>query len=85
MASLVFTRDKELANLKNTMKTQKQTYYNKGFRDVENSAGSVIFQAQKFRFIEGWMAAMNTIGLANTFPFRSANQIPLPEDSKAEA
>ena len=42
-ASLVFARDKELADLKNTMKTWKQTYYNKGFRDAENLAGPVIF------------------------------------------
>ena len=41
--SLVFARDKELADLKNTMKTRKQTYYNKGFRDAENLAGPVIF------------------------------------------
>ena len=67
------------------MKTRNQTYYNKGFRDVENSAGLVVFQARKFSFMEGWMVAMNTIGLPDTSSFRSANQIPLSEDPEVEA
>ena len=36
-ASLVSARDKELTNLKSMVKTCKQTYYNKGFRDAESS------------------------------------------------
>lgn len=36
-ASLVSTYDKELADLKKTMKTWKQVYYNKGFKDAKNS------------------------------------------------
>ena len=35
-ASLVSARDKELTNLKSMVKTCKQTYYNKGFRDAES-------------------------------------------------
>ena len=81
--SLISACDKELADLKNMMKTQKQTYYNKGFRDAKNSVGPVIFQAQKFGFMEGWMATINAISLLDTYPFRSADQIPLPEDPKA--
>ena len=36
MASLLSAWDKELANLKGMEKAQKQTYYNKGFRDAKN-------------------------------------------------
>lgn len=43
--SLVFARDKELADLKEILKTCEQVYYNIGFKDVENWAGPVIFQA----------------------------------------
>ena len=85
MASLVSADDKKLADLNNTMKTRNQTYYNKGFRDAENSAGLVVFQARKFSFMEGWMVAVNTIGLPDTSSFRSANQIPLSEDPEVEA
>ena len=45
MASLLFAHDKELADLKSMAKARKQTYHNKGFREAENSAEPVIFQA----------------------------------------
>ena len=78
--SLISARDKELVDLKDTLNSYEQVYYNIGFKDVENSARPVIFQARKFGFVKGWMAAMNAIGLPYTSPFRSANQIPLPEN-----
>ena len=43
MVSLASTHDKELANLKIMMKARKQTYYNKGFKNAENSVGPVVF------------------------------------------
>ena len=51
--SLVSTHDKELVNLKETMKTCEQVYYNMGFKDVENSTGPMIFLARKFGFAKG--------------------------------
>ena len=51
--SIVFTRDKELGNLKETMKNWEQVFYNMGFKDAENLAGAVVFQARKFWFAEG--------------------------------
>ena len=48
--------------------------------DVKNSASLMIFQARNFGFVEGWMAAINTLGLLNDSPFRSTNRVPLPED-----
>ena len=51
--SIVFIRDKELGNLKETMKNWEQVFYNMGFKDAENSAGTVVFQARKFWFAEG--------------------------------
>ncbi|KAM3732106.1 hypothetical protein ACB098_11G035600 [Castanea mollissima] len=41
--SLVFACDKELADLKETLKTYEQVYYNMGFKDAENSTGPMIF------------------------------------------
>ena len=51
--SLVSAHDKELVNLKETMKTCEQVYYNMGFKDVENSTGPMIFLARKFGFAKG--------------------------------
>jgi len=83
--SLISAHNKELADLKETLNSYEQVYYNTGFKDAENSARLVIFQALKFRFVEGWMAAVNAIGLPYTSPFRSANQIPLPKNPQIKA
>lgn len=42
-SSIVLTWDKELANLKDTLKNSEQVFYNMGFKDVENSNAPVIF------------------------------------------
>ena len=72
-ASILSARDTELTDLKGVEKARKQTYYNKGFKDDENSAGPLIFQAQKFRFMEGLMAIVNAVSLQEDSPFKSAN------------
>ena len=43
IASILSARDKEFIDYKGEEKARKQTYYNRGFRDVENSIGPVIF------------------------------------------
>ncbi|XP_065636557.1 uncharacterized protein LOC136070483 [Quercus suber] len=45
VASIVSTCDKELVDLKETMKTCEQVFYNMGFKDIENLVGVVVFQA----------------------------------------
>ena len=51
--SIVSTYDKELADLKETMKTCSQVYYNMGFKYAENLAGVVVLQARRFGFVKG--------------------------------
>jgi len=82
--SLVSTHDKELAHLKETLKTCAQVYYNMGFKDAKNSVRLEIFLAQKFGFVKVWMTLVNAIGLPDT-SFKNADQIPLPEDPQIEA
>ena len=84
IASLLFAWDKELTDLKSIPKARKQAYYNKNFRDAENFVRPVIFQAQKFGFMEGWMAEVDAIGLLRNSPFRSVNQVLLLEDPEAK-
>lgn len=79
-ANLLSTQDKGFYDYKGREKAQKQSYYDKGFRHVENSTGPVIFQARKFGFMECWMAAMNAIGLPADSPFRNTDQVTHPED-----
>ena len=73
-ASILSGRNKEFTDYKGGEKAWKKTY-NMGFRDAENSAGPMIFQARKFGFMEGWMAAVTTIGLPKE---------PLPNNPPAD-
>ena len=79
-ASILSAREKEFTDYKGFEKAWKQTYYNRGFKDAESLASPVIFQAQKFGFMEGWMAAVNAIGLPKDSPFRNIDPVPLPKD-----
>ena len=76
--SIVSACDKELANLKETMKNYEQVFYNMGFKDAENSTVAIVFQARKFKFVKGWMAVVNAIGLPDTSPFTDAIKFPCP-------
>lgn len=82
--SALSARDKNFFELQSGEKARKQTYYNRGFKDAENSTGPVIFQAWKFRFMEGWMTVVNTISLLEDSPFRNSEQVLLPEDATSE-
>ena len=76
--SIVSACDKELANLKETMKNYEQVFYNMGFKDAENSTVAIVFQARKFEFAKGWMAVVNAIGLPDTSPFTDAIKFRCP-------
>ena len=67
------------------MKTCEQAFYNMGFTGVENSSSVVVFQAWRFRFLEGWLAAVNAIDLPKSSMFRDLDQIPLPNDPPVQA
>jgi len=76
--SIVSTRDKELVDLKETMKRCEQAFYNMGFIDAENSCDKVIFEARRHGFSEGCMAIVNAINLLDSSPFSNPSQIPQP-------
>lgn len=84
VSSIVTAQEKELVDLKETMKNCEQVYYNMGFKDSENSVEAIIFQARRLGFLEGWMAAVDVVGVPEGSSFRDASQIPLPNDSSVE-
>lgn len=77
--SIISARDKEIAKLKAALEESENKWYNMGFADAKNSAKLVMFQSRKYRFEEGWMAAVLAMGVPKDSPFRDANQIPYPE------
>ena len=66
------------ADLKASLEACEDKWYNEGFADAENSTESVVRQAQKLRFEEGWLAALQAIGVPEDSPLRNPNQIPFP-------
>lgn len=77
--SIISARDKEIAKLKAALEESENKWYNMGFADTKNSAKLVMFQSRKYRFEEGWMAAVLAMGVPEDSPFRDADQIPYPE------
>ena len=67
---------KELANLKAALEANENKWYNEGFTDTENSAEPVINEAWKLAFEEGWLVALQALGVPEDSPLKNLNQIP---------
>lgn len=77
-ASLNMAQAEELADLKATFKACENKWYQKGFADAENSVEPFINDARKQSFGEGWLAALQAVGVPKDSPLRDPNQIPFP-------
>ena len=77
-ASLNIARAEELADLRVAFEGCESKWYDEGFVDVENSVEPVINEARKLAFKEGWLAALQAVGVPEDSPLRDPNQIPLP-------
>ena len=47
--------------------------------DAENSMEPIVYQARRHRFGEGWMAALQAMGVPDDSLLRNPKQIPFPE------
>ena len=79
--SLNLTQANEIADLKAALEACEEKWYNKGFVDAENSMEPIVYQARKHEFGEGWVAALQAIGVPDNSPLRKPNQIPFPDPS----
>lgn len=77
--SVISARDKEVANLKEAVVESKDKFYNMGFADAENSSKPIMLESWHYGFGEGWMAAMNALGLPEDSPFKDTDKIPYLE------
>ena len=75
-ASLNTVRAEELADLKAALEGCESKWYDEGFANAENSVELVINEARKLAFKEGWLAALQAIGVPKDSPLRDPNQIP---------
>ena len=75
-ASLNLAQADEIAVLKVALEGYETKWYNKGFADAENSMKPIVHQARSHGFEEGWLAALQAMGVPEDSPLRNPNQIP---------
>lgn len=69
---------KEIAELKAALEASENQWYNTGFANAENSMELVLYQSRWYGFYEGWMAALQAMGVPDDSPLRNLDQIPYP-------
>ena len=50
--------------------------YNEGFADAENSVELIVNEAWRLGFEDGWLDALQALGVPEDSPFRDPSQIP---------
>ena len=76
--SLNLAQADEISDLKAALDASKEKGYNEGFADAENSVESIVHQAWHHGFGEGWLAALQAMGVGEDSPLRNLEQIPHP-------
>ena len=77
-ASLNSTLSEEVADLRAALEACENKWYDEGFADAEKSVESVVMQAQQLSFREGWMAALQALGVPEDSSPRDPDQITVP-------
>ena len=72
--SLTLAQVDEIADLKAALDTAKDKGYNQGFADAENSMEPIVHQAQTHGFGEGWLTALQAMGVAKDSPLRISSK-----------
>ena len=78
-ASLNATLFEEVDDLRVALKACESKWYDEGFADVEKGVEPVVMQARQLSFQEGWMAALQALGVPEDSPLRDPGQIPFPD------
>ena len=79
MESLSLVKATEIAELKVALAAAEDKWYNAGFTDVENFVEPIIYQLWCHGFGEGWVAALQAMGVPDDSPLRNPEQIPYLE------
>ena len=66
----------EIADKKVALKTCENKWYNEGFMDAKNSVEPIVHQARSYGFGEGWLVALQVMGVLEDSLLRNPEQIP---------
>ena len=76
--SLNLAQANEITDLKVALEACKEKWYNEDFTDVENSVEPIVHQAWLHGFEEGWLVALQAMGVPEDSPLRNLEQILYP-------
>ena len=57
--------------------------YNEGFADAENLVELIVNEAWRLGFEDGWLVALQALGVPEDSPFRDPSQIPFLSSTPA--
>ena len=80
-ASLNSTLSEEVADLRAALEACENKWYDEGFADAEKGVEPIVLQARQLSFWEGWMAALQALGVPEDSPLRDPGQIPIPDSA----
>ena len=83
MASQNVALTKELTDLWAALEACENKWYGEGFANTERGVEPVVKEARQLSFQEGWMAALDALGVPEDSPLRDPGQIPFPDSSSA--
>lgn len=86
--SLNLAQVDEIANLKATLEACKNKWYTESFADTENSVEPIVHQGRFHGFGEGWLVALQAMGMPEDSLLRNPEQIPcltLPPPIQSQA
>ena len=76
-ASLNSTLSKKVVDLRAALEACESKWYDEGFANAEKSVEPMVMQARQLSFREGWMAALQALGVPEDSPLRDFGQIPI--------
>ena len=82
-ASLNATLSEEVADLRAALEACESKWYDEGFANAKKGMEPVVMQARQLSFQEGWMAALQALGVPEDSPLRDPSRIPFPDPAPA--
>ena len=82
-ASLNATLSEEVVDLWVALEACESKWYDKGFTDAEKGVEPIVMQARQLSFQEGWMAALQALGVPEDSPLKDPGRIPFLDSTPA--
>ena len=78
-ASLNATLSEEVVDLQAALEACESKWYDKGFADAEKGVEPVVMQDLQLSFQEGWIAALQALGVPEDSLLRDPGRISFPD------